>query len=167
MEVMKEQEKRDRRERFESLSEKRKDKAIKYIRSIGKLADSSNYKYSEEDGIKIIRELHDELRALTILFIKGAGSVEQKFQRILDFDLAVIQSLEKADPELYEYILKKQSKGSSALADYLNEKREEAEELSEPDFLSGDTNKNAENQSSIKKLEKDLEKVIKTLEEMK
>jgi len=30
----------------------------------------------------------------------------------------------------------------------------------------GDTNKNVENQSSIKKLEKDLEKVIKTLEEM-
>jgi hypothetical protein len=36
-----------------------------------------------------------------------------------------------------------------------------------PDFLSADTNKDGENQSSIKKLEKDLEKVIKTLEEMK
>jgi cell division protein ZapA (FtsZ GTPase activity inhibitor) len=164
---MKEEEKRDRRERFESLSEKRKDKAIKYIRSIGKLADSSNYKYSEEDAIKIIQEIHDELRALTILFIKGAGSVEQKFQRILDFDLAVIQSLEKTDPELYEYILKKQSKGSSALVEYLNEKREESEQLSRPDFLSKDVDKNKDNESSIRKLEQDLEKVMKTLEEIK
>lgn len=52
---------RDRQQAFQRLAVKRVNKTIKDIRSIGKLADCSNYVYTEEQSEKIISALFEAL----------------------------------------------------------------------------------------------------------
>ena len=52
---------RDRQQAFRRLAEKRVNKTIKDIRSIGKLADRSNYTYTEDQSEKIINVLDQAL----------------------------------------------------------------------------------------------------------
>ena len=136
--------KADRRERFMKLYPNRLEKALKSIRSIGKLSEQTNYIYTEKEVAQIIHDLETEVRATMILFLKGSGSVEDRYKRILDFDYEVIRSLETKDPELFDYILKKQSLGSSALVEYFDERKRIDESLDIPELLS-ETNESSGN----------------------
>ncbi len=55
-------EKRDKREKFVQLSEKRVNQAIKYLRLIGNLGNRTNYIYSNADVEKIFKTLQDTLK---------------------------------------------------------------------------------------------------------
>ena len=57
-------EKRDKRNKFVDLAEKRTQRAIKDIRLLGNLANSKNYSYTEEDVRKITKALQDEITDL-------------------------------------------------------------------------------------------------------
>ena len=132
----------DRRKKFKDLcfgkenSEGRLKKAQKSIRAIGRLSEKNNYIYTDKDIAQIRHTLEAEVRATMILFLKRSGSVEEKYKRLLDFDLEVIKSLETRDPELYDYILEKQAQGSSALIEYISERKRIDETLDVPEFLS-------------------------------
>ena len=64
-------EKRDARERFVELANKRVTKAIKDMRLVGNLANRRSYTYTDSDAKKIIRALQDELNALKARFIRS------------------------------------------------------------------------------------------------
>ena len=51
-----------KRENFKRLAESRTENALRYIRSIGKLANKNNYEYSDEDYKKIFRALESAIR---------------------------------------------------------------------------------------------------------
>ena len=53
-----------KRDKFVNLAESRTVKAIKSIRTIGKLGNSSAYKYSDNDVRKIAKALTDEIEAM-------------------------------------------------------------------------------------------------------
>lgn len=55
---------RDKRARFIALAEKRTINAIRAIRIIGKLANRTNYEYSEADVKKIIQALTKEIESI-------------------------------------------------------------------------------------------------------
>lgn len=57
-------EKRDKRQKFIDLAEKRTQRAIKDVRLIGNLANSKNYSYTDEDVKKIIKALQEEVSEL-------------------------------------------------------------------------------------------------------
>ena len=56
--------KRDKRQKFVDLAEKRTQRAIKDIRLLGNLANSKNYSYTEEDVRKITKALQEEVTEL-------------------------------------------------------------------------------------------------------
>lgn len=60
--------KRDAREKFVELANKRVTKAIKDMRLIGNLANRRTYKYEEADAKKIVRVLQQELDILKARF---------------------------------------------------------------------------------------------------
>lgn len=60
--------KRDPRERFISLANKRVTAAILQLRLVGNLANRKNYEYDPEDAKKIIRALQRELDDLKTRF---------------------------------------------------------------------------------------------------
>ncbi|OGT58818.1 MAG: hypothetical protein A3E01_00600 [Gammaproteobacteria bacterium RIFCSPHIGHO2_12_FULL_63_22] len=66
-------EKRDARERFVELANKRVTKAIKDMRLVGNLANRRSYTYTDSDAKKIIRALQDELNALKARFRGSEG----------------------------------------------------------------------------------------------
>ena len=68
------------RQRFVELAEKRVSRAIKDIRMIGKLANRSNYTYSDEDVRKITRALRKELKDLESRFSGDKGQEEPVFR---------------------------------------------------------------------------------------
>jgi hypothetical protein len=53
-----------KRAKFITLAEKRVNRAIKELRLIGNLSNRSNYKYTQEDVLKIVRTLRNELDEL-------------------------------------------------------------------------------------------------------
>lgn len=50
---------RDREERFKTLIVGRIDKLIYHIKLVGNLADTSNYKYTDEDVVDIFNDIDD------------------------------------------------------------------------------------------------------------
>ena len=60
--------KRDPRERFIALANKRVTAAILQLRLVGNLASRKNYEYDPEDAKKIIRALQRELDDLKVRF---------------------------------------------------------------------------------------------------
>jgi hypothetical protein len=51
------------REKFIELANKRVSKALKAIQLIGNLSNRSNYDYTEEDVVKIMKALTDDIAA--------------------------------------------------------------------------------------------------------
>ena len=62
------QDKRDAREKFVELANKRVTRAIKDLRLVGNLANRRNYTYDEADAKKVIRALQREMDALKARF---------------------------------------------------------------------------------------------------
>jgi len=69
------------RERFVDLAEKRVNRAINYIRLIGNLSNTSNYKYSQDDVNKIIRALTAAVKDTEGRF-KRNGDVENDYFKL-------------------------------------------------------------------------------------
>jgi hypothetical protein len=72
-------EKRDAREKFVELANKRVTKAIKDLRLIGNLANRRAYKYTENDAKKIVRALQRELDVLKSRFRGDEGDEDSIF----------------------------------------------------------------------------------------
>lgn len=56
--------KRDPRERFVELANKRMNNAIRALRLVGNLSNRRTYQYTEADAKKMVRALQDELDVL-------------------------------------------------------------------------------------------------------
>ena len=72
-------EKRDPREKFVELANKRVTKAIKDLRLVGNLANRRAYKYTENDAKKIVRSLQRELDVLKARFRGDEGDEDSIF----------------------------------------------------------------------------------------
>lgn len=72
-------EKRDARERFVELANKRVTKTIKDLRLVGNLSNRRIYKYDESDAKKIIRVLQQELDVLKARFRGDQGDDDSIF----------------------------------------------------------------------------------------
>jgi len=77
--VAKMSEKRDARERFVELANKRVTKTIKDLRLVGNLSNRRIYKYDESDAKKIIRVLQQELDVLKARFRGDQGDDDSIF----------------------------------------------------------------------------------------
>mgnify|MGYP001187035842 CR=1 FL=1 len=64
---------RDRLQKFKELAEKRVSRVIKDINLVGNLSNKSNYDYSNEDAIKIIRAIENELKILKMKFLNKSS----------------------------------------------------------------------------------------------
>lgn len=73
------QEKRDAREKFVELANKRVTRAIKDLRLVGNLANKRNYKYDEADAKKVIRALQREMDAVKARFRGDDGDEDSVF----------------------------------------------------------------------------------------
>ena len=58
----------ERQKKFEELAEKRVNEAIRRVRLIGKLANRSNYTYTDEHSRQIVKALEDEVKSLKAKF---------------------------------------------------------------------------------------------------
>lgn len=72
--------KRDRRERFVELAEKRVNRALKDIQLIGNLSNRSNYEYDEADVRKIHGTLRSALKDMKARFDRRAGDQDPEFK---------------------------------------------------------------------------------------
>ena len=97
--------KRSRSQKFKDLAKERLKNAKWRIRSIGKLSNRSNYAYEEEEVEEIFSTLMFELKTAMAKF--GSGTVEDRFRRYFAIDFKQLSALEKTDPELYHFFLKK------------------------------------------------------------
>ena len=70
---------RDAREKFVELANKRVTKAIKDLRLIGNLANRRAYKYDDADAKKIIRTLQRELDVVKARFRGDEGNEDSIF----------------------------------------------------------------------------------------
>lgn len=73
--------KRDKREKFVQLAQKRTVNAIRAIRIIGKLGNRAHYDYDERDVKKIVSTLNKEIEALKMKMISSDA------QDMIDFKL--------------------------------------------------------------------------------
>lgn len=71
--------KRDAKEKFVELANKRVTKAIKDLRLVGNLANRRAYKYEEADARKIIRALQQELDVVKARFQGEQGDDKSIF----------------------------------------------------------------------------------------
>ncbi len=72
-------EKRDAREKFVELANKRVTKTIKDLRLVGNLANRRAYKYTENDAKKIVRALQREMDVLKARFRGDEGDEDSIF----------------------------------------------------------------------------------------
>lgn len=79
METFESTEKRDAREKFVELANKRVTKTIKDLRLVGNLANRRAYKYTENDAKKIVRALQRELDVLKARFRGDEGDEDSIF----------------------------------------------------------------------------------------
>lgn len=70
----------DKREKFVELAQKRTVKAIKAIRSIGKLGNRSAYVYTDTDVNRIVKAINDEIEALKARMKNSKGTDTIKFE---------------------------------------------------------------------------------------
>ncbi len=68
------------REKFVTLAEKRVVRAIKDLRLLGNLSNSSNYSYTEQDVRKIINVLNKEIKTLKRRFENEKQTEEVTFK---------------------------------------------------------------------------------------
>lgn len=71
---------RSRREAFIKLAEARTSRAMMSIRTIGNLANRSNYEYTDEDAQKIVKALEGEIRDLKNKFSSLDSRVRPDFK---------------------------------------------------------------------------------------
>ncbi len=64
---------KDKRGRFVALAEKRVPRAIRELRLIGNLANTHNYVYTQDEALRIVAVLEQELKLL-----KGRFAAEAK-----------------------------------------------------------------------------------------
>ncbi len=57
-----------KRQRFIRIAERRVNKILNDIESIGKCSNKRNYNYSEEDVKKIFKEINEKLKSVRVLF---------------------------------------------------------------------------------------------------
>ena len=73
------QRKREKRDKFVELANKRVTKALKDLRLIGNLSNRRTYDYTDEDVKKITRALQRELDAIKVRFRGDAGDDDNIF----------------------------------------------------------------------------------------
>lgn len=71
--------KRDSRDKFVELANKRVTRVIKDLRLVGNLSNRRIYEYTEEDAKKILKALQRELDSLKIRFRGEAGDDQSVF----------------------------------------------------------------------------------------
>ena len=71
---------RDKRERFIELAETRTEKAIRAIRLLGNLANSSNYDYDKDELAQIVAALDAEVKALKATYANAGRSSNRSFR---------------------------------------------------------------------------------------
>jgi hypothetical protein len=70
---------RDRAQKFKDLAEKRVSRVIRDINLVGNLSNKSNYDYSNDDAMKIIRAIENELKILKMKFV-NMSSKDKSFK---------------------------------------------------------------------------------------
>lgn len=70
----------NKRTKFVQLAERRTTNALAAIRSIGNLANKSNYEYDEADAKKIWNALYKEVDSLKARFSEGGGRIKIEFK---------------------------------------------------------------------------------------
>ena len=73
-------EERDKRERFIHLAERRVNRSLEMIQSIGKLSNKHLYEYNQEDVTKIISALNSEISELKRKFSAGDSLPKPSFR---------------------------------------------------------------------------------------
>jgi len=68
------------REKFVELAEKRVMRAMKEMRLIGNLSNTTNYEYSEKDVGKIFKALETAMKESKAKFMNGGASSDDKFK---------------------------------------------------------------------------------------
>lgn len=71
---------KDKRGRFVALAEKRVPRAIHELRLIGNLANTHNYTYTQDEALRIVVALEQELRLLKGRFAAGALTSQPTFK---------------------------------------------------------------------------------------
>ena len=72
--------KRERRDKFVKLAQKRTINAIKTIRTIGKLGNKAHYDYDDSDVKKIISTLNKEVEALKMKMTSSGAQETIEFK---------------------------------------------------------------------------------------
>jgi hypothetical protein len=70
---------REKHLKFVELAEKRTNNTIKCMHLIGNLFDKRNYEYTDEQAVKILSALEDELKALKAK-LKTASKTTNRFK---------------------------------------------------------------------------------------
>ena len=65
--------------KFIELGNKRVNKAIKELRLVANLANRSNYVYTDEQAVKIVKALQKEVDVVKSRFKKGGGDSAEEF----------------------------------------------------------------------------------------
>ncbi len=68
------------REKFVELAEKRVNRAIKELRLISNLSNTTNYEYSDNDVNKIFKTLEATMKESKSKFMNGGASNEAQFK---------------------------------------------------------------------------------------
>ncbi len=68
------------REKFVELAEKRVNRAIKELRLISNLSNTTNYEYTEDDVRKIFKILESTIKDSKAKFRNGGASSEDQFK---------------------------------------------------------------------------------------
>ena len=121
-------------------------KAVKAITRIGNLSNKTNYKYEESQVTEIFHTLMSAVTVTISRFGVDVDNVENRFQRLIDWDLKQYLELKKSDPLLYDYI--QDHLNNPVIEEYLKEKEkgkaEDVEVLSIQQKLSSSLEKQEE-----------------------
>ena len=98
MGIEKVQQRKTRRERFESVMEMRKKRAIESIKSLENISNKSNYYYEKDEIVIIYRDLLSAIVEVIALFNKGTP--EERLRLYMQADEMQLEYLEDKDPEV-------------------------------------------------------------------
>ena len=99
---MLENKKENRRERFLRLKQKREDGIVNEFKKLGRLSVRSNYQYEQDEIDKLSFLLINLVKQTMALF--GTNSTKERYEKLLQMDVLEFRSIEKNDPQLFEYI---------------------------------------------------------------
>lgn len=160
---------RDRHGRFKELYPKRLTKCIKAIESLAKLSNKGNYSYEDEEVTDIFKQLIFTLKTELAKF--GANSVEQRYKRLIKFDLYEYAEIKQTDPDLFSYMKSKGFfKNLDEAVDFVFEEQkkdpvnklnieERFTELSR--YLAAMQNDARENRDAIRSLDQKIDEVFR------